>query len=64
MTVMIKPAAEAGGQPARGRGVASERQVAATRPAYGGVWGEPLPIEALGAPWRLMASLGPSAFFQ
>ena len=25
---------------------------------------EPLPIEALGAPWRLMASLGPSAFFQ
>ena len=62
---MIKPAAEAGGQPARGRGVASERRVAATGPAYyGGVWGEPLPIEALGAPWRLMASLGPSAFFQ
>ena len=26
--------------------------------------GEPLPIEALGAPWLLMASLGPSAFFQ
>ena len=64
LTVMIKPAAEAGGQPARGRGVASERRVAATGPAYGGVRGEPLPSEALGAPWRLMASLGPSAFFQ
>ena len=61
---MIKPAAEAGGQPARGRGVASERRVVATGPAYGGVRGEQLPSEALGAPWRLMASLGPSAFFQ
>ena len=64
LTVMIKLAAEVAGQPARGRGVASERRVAATGPAYGGVWGEPLPSEALGAPWRLMASLGPSAFFQ
>ena len=35
--VMIKPAAEAGGQPARGRGVASERRVAGTWPASGGV---------------------------
>ena len=64
LTVMIKLAAEVAGQPARGRGVASERRVAATGPAYGGVRGEPRPSEALGAPWRLMASLGPSAFFQ
>ena len=61
---MIEPALEGAGQPARRRGMASERRVAATGPAYGGVWGEPLPIEALWAPWRLMASLGPSAFFQ
>ena len=61
---MIKPAAEAGGQPARGRGVASERRVVGIGPAYGDVRGEPLPSEALYAPWWLMASLGPTAFFQ
>ena len=64
LTVMLKPAAEVAGQPARGRGIASERRVARTWPASGGARAEPLPSEALGAPWRLMASLGPSAFFQ
>ena len=62
--VMIKPAAEAGGQPARGRGVASERRVAGTLPASGGVRAEPLPSEVPEAPWWLTASLGPTAFFQ
>ena len=61
---MIQATVEGAGQPARRRRMASERRVAATGPAYGGVRGEPLPSEALGAPWRLMASLGPSAFFQ
>ena len=37
LTIMIKPAAEGGGQPTRGRGVASERRVAGTWPASGGV---------------------------
>ena len=64
LTVMIKPAAEAGGQPARGRGVASERRVAGTWPASGGARAEPPPSEARGAPWRRRASLGPTAFFQ
>ena len=62
--VMIKPAAEAGGQPAVGRGVASERRVAGSWPASGGVRAEPLPSEARDAPWRRRASLGPTAFFQ
>ena len=47
---MIKPAAEGGGQPIRGRGVALERGVAGTGPASGGVRGEALPSEALQAP--------------
>ena len=52
LTVMLKPAAEVAGQPARGRGIASERRVARTWPASGGARAEPLPSEALGAPWR------------
>ena len=64
LTVMLKPAAEVAGQPARGRGIASERRVARTWSASGGARAEPLPSEALGAPWRPMASLGPTAFFQ
>ena len=64
LTVMLKPAAEVAGQPARGRGIASERRVARTWPASGGARAEPLPSEALGAPWRPMASLGPTALFQ
>ena len=64
LTVMLKPAAEVAGQPARGRGIGSERRVARTWPASGGARAEPLPSEALGAPWRPMASLGPTAFFQ
>ena len=47
--VMIEPALEGAGQPARRRGMASERRVAATGPASGGVWGEPLPGGAMGA---------------
>ena len=46
---MIEPAAEGAGQPARHGGMASKRRVAATGPASGGVWGEPLPGEAMGA---------------
>ena len=42
-------AAEGAGQPARRRRMASERRVAATGPASGGVWGEPLLGEAMGA---------------
>jgi hypothetical protein len=61
---MIKPAAEGGGQPTRGRGVASERRVAGTWPASGGARAEPLPSEVPEAPWWLTASLGPTAFFQ
>ena len=60
---MIKPAAEGGGQPIRGRGVALERGVAGTGPASGGVRGEALPSEALQAPLGRTASLGPTAFF-
>ena len=63
LTVMIKPAAEGGGQPIRGRGVALERGVAGTGPASGGVRGEALPSEALQAPLGRTASLGPTAFF-
>ena len=47
--VMIEPALEGARQPARRRGMASERRVAATGPASGGVWGEPLPGGAMGA---------------
>ena len=47
--VMIESAAEGAGQPARRRGMASEWRVAATGPASGGVWGEPLLGEAMGA---------------
>ena len=43
MGVMIEPALEGARQPARRRGMASEGRVAATGPASGGVWGEPLP---------------------
>ena len=64
LTVLIKPAAEVAGQPAQGRGVASERRVARTWPALGGARAEPLPSEVPEAPWWLTASLGPSAFFQ
>ena len=64
LTVMLKPAAEVAGQPARGRGIASERRVARTWPALGGARAEPLPSEVPEAPWWLTASLGPSAFFQ
>ena len=64
LTVMIKPAADGGGQPTRGRGVASERRVAGTGPASGGVRAEPLPSDARDAPWWRRASLGPTAFFQ
>lgn len=49
LSVMIEPAAEGAGQPARHGGMASKRRVAATGPASGGVWGEPLPGEAMGA---------------
>ena len=63
LTVMIKPAAEGGGQPIRGRGVALERRVAGTGPASGGVRGEALPSEALQAPLGRTASLGLTAFF-
>ena len=49
MGVMIEPALEGAGQPARRRGMASERRVAATGPASGGVWVEPLPGGAMGA---------------
>ena len=63
LTIMIKPAAEGGGQPIRGRGVASERRMAGTGPALGGVRGEALPSEALQAPLGRTASLGPTAFF-
>ena len=61
---MIKPAAEGGGQPTRGRGVASERRVAGTWPAPGGARAESLPSEVPEAPWWLTVSLGPTAFFQ
>ena len=44
--LLVVPAAEVAGRPARGRGVAFERRVAATRPASGGAWGERLPSEA------------------
>ena len=47
--VMIEPVLEGAGQPARRRGMASEGRVAATGPASGGVWGEPLPGGAMGA---------------
>ena len=47
--VMIEAVVEGAGQPARRRGMASERRVAATGPASGGVWGELLPGEAMGA---------------
>ena len=47
--VMIEPALEGAGQPARRRGMASERRVAATGPTSGCVWGKPLPGEAMGA---------------
>ena len=49
MGVMIEPALEGAGQPARRRGMASERRVAATGPASGGVWGETLPGGAMEA---------------
>ena len=49
MGVMIEPALEGAAQPARRRGMASEGRVAATGPASGGVWGEPLPGGAMGA---------------
>ena len=64
LCLLIVPDVEVAGQPARGRGIASERRVARTWPASGGARAEPLPSEALGAPWRPMASLGPTAFFQ
>ena len=64
LTIMIKPAAEGGGQPTLGRGVASERRVAGTWPALGGARAEPLPSEVPEAPWWLTVSLGPTAFFQ
>ena len=64
LTVLIKPAAEVAGQPARGRGVASERRVARTWPALGGARADPLPSEARDASWRRRASLGTTAFFQ
>ena len=60
---MIKPAAEGGGQPTRGRGVASERRVAGTWPASGGARAEPLPSEVPEAPWWLTASLDRPPFF-
>mgnify|MGYP001291600674 CR=1 FL=1 len=44
--LLILPAAEVAGRPARGRGVAFERRVAATGPALGGVPGQPLLSEA------------------
>ena len=62
--VLVAPAAEVAGQPARGRGIASERRVARTWPASGGERADPLPSEARDAPWRRRASLGPTAFFQ
>ena len=58
--VMIEPALEGAGQPARRRGMASERRVAATGPASGGVWGEPLPGGAMEATGGSVASAGPS----
>ena len=63
LTVMLKPAAEVAGQPARGGGVASERRVARTWPALGGARADPLPSEARDAPWRRRASLGPDRLF-
>ena len=58
------PAAEVAGRPTRGRGIAFERRVAATGPASGGVWGEPLPNEASQAPGGRMASAAPTRKLQ
>ena len=62
--LLVVPAAEVAGRPARGRGVAFERRVAATRPASGGTWGERLPSEAPKAPGGRMASAAPSRKLQ
>ena len=44
--LLVLQAAEVAGRPARGRGVAFEKRVAATGPALGGVPGQPLLSEA------------------
>ena len=62
--LLVVPAAEVAGRPARGRGVAFERRVAATGPASGGALGEGLQSEAPKAPGGRMASAAPSRKLQ
>ena len=62
--LLVVPAAEVAGRPARGRGVAFERRVTAAGPALRGVWGELLPSEASKAPGGRMASAAPSRKLQ